>query len=229
MEQVLSSAYASTSGTGSQVVQADTIRSHQASDSEHFHTPLDPLQIRALRKHWIGGNDGTDLKGLMYYTMLLLSCKIFLRADEALSIEHDDFLTDHFIVKTDGKIEALLLRIKNSRQPSRPYYFFLWADHMCTDMCPVRHLLVYIELLNWKGGYLFPDVHQLTSQTSRPSTGIYDSHISYKSFDNAPQASCIDYFACHGFCQHWLAHVCRHCLSPCDTRPRREIPVPSLV
>ena len=148
-------------------------------------SPLAPWQLRELRKYWLNNSQDEDLSGLMYYTMVLISCKLFLRSDEALGIDKEDFVIDGFKIRQDGRIDAVCLRILG-KTDSEWHYYRLWSDHECPDMCPVRHLLLYIYLLGWKGGKLFPGSSFLTSKKAREGKGgVFDTCIEYNSFDKA--------------------------------------------
>ena len=58
-----------------------------------------------------------------------------------------------------------------------PVSLMLWEEGERPQMCPVRHLLTYLSLINYKSGYLFPndlsDLH-----------GNYTDHVPYQTFLN---------------------------------------------
>ena len=102
-----------------------------------------------------------------------------------MGIDKEDFVIDGFKIRQDGRIDAVCLRILG-KTDSEWHYYRLWSDHECPDMCPVRHLLLYIYLLGWKGGKLFPGSSFLTSKKAREGKGgVFNTCIEYNSFDKA--------------------------------------------
>ncbi|GKY93993.1 hypothetical protein MPSEU_000366100 [Mayamaea pseudoterrestris] len=60
-------------------------------------------------------------------------------------------------------------------------------DSLYPHLCPVRHLLVYIENATMEGFLLFPPTTQLTDPGKR-SVGIYVKHIGYNTFDKSTRS-----------------------------------------
>jgi len=94
-----------------------------------------------------------------------------------LGLKIDNFIPQLFIEK-DGRLEALAMKVKGKRDSSWKY-FWIWADHDCPDLCPVRHLLVYLYLTGHQGGYLFPTVAEIKE---KPADGIFMTAESYQHF-----------------------------------------------
>ena len=138
-------------------------------------TQLLPGEIRTLRNYLIGSG---DLFNIQIYVMILLGIKLFLRADELLSLKLEDIVPRHCIIDGDTKcVSALCFRIKGKTDVSAAE-LMLFADDEYPEFCPVRHLLVYLHLLNFKGGYLFPTEKEYTTSSSKTFAG----HMEYSSW-----------------------------------------------
>ena len=51
---------------------------------------------------------------------------------------------------------------------------YLYRNDEVPKLCPVRHLLVYVNLIGWKGRYLFPSLKKLFDP---PDDGVFKSQI----------------------------------------------------
>lgn len=69
-------------------------------------------------------------------------------------------------------------------------HLILWADNHNTNLCPIRHLLVYIYLLKIKSGPLFPDYEELVLRP--PKDGRYKTSLPYFKFRNKVNQLCDD-------------------------------------
>ncbi|CAB9531314.1 hypothetical protein SEMRO_3422_G347810.1 [Seminavis robusta] len=61
------------------------------------------------------------------------------------------------------------------------------ADHQYLELCGVRALLVYLYLIGWKGGSIFPKEKELHKP---PRDGIYTTTIDYEKFNKDLQKLC---------------------------------------
>jgi hypothetical protein len=113
--------------------------------------------------------------------MFLLGICLFLRADELVSLEVEDFIhsyhpqgkerlngdpghgrdkmKEHFIVHATN-IEALAVEVQGKKD-QRPVLLMLLSNDKYPELCPVRTLLWYMHVFDIKGGYLFPDDQSL--------------------------------------------------------------------
>jgi hypothetical protein len=138
-----------------------------------------PKDLRRIREYLLAQN---TLVGLQTYTACLLGCKMFLRPDEVLPIRIEQFIPELFIVKND-KIIGLLVWVNGKCDKNVKKYLFIWADDDCPELCPLRHLLVYIFLAkHGKSGHLFPHAKELHSP---PADGIFVTEINKDSFRSA--------------------------------------------
>jgi integrase len=114
-----------------------------------------PDEIRKLQQHLCSDN---DIRNLQVYTMTLISIKCFLRADEVISIKLDHFDKDFCMVNNGYRVESLCLKVRGKSERERnPVYLLLYRDDEFPEMCPVRHLLVYMAFMGHSSGYLFPN------------------------------------------------------------------------
>jgi hypothetical protein len=117
---------------------------------------LTPGEIRQCRGKLLTANATREvwLENLKFYTMMLLGIALFLRSDELLNIRMSQFLSDLTMVRDIYGVRALVLTIKGKSDPF-PLPFILWANDEYPELCPVRHLLVYIALSGVQEGFLF--------------------------------------------------------------------------
>ena len=135
---------------------------------------LTPGDVRQL--HATLTSTGT-LRDFMTYTMIIIGLKLFLCADELLSIKSEHFVEDHFVVHPD-KVQSLVLKVKGKSDP-HPVELCLFRDDECPEFCPVRHLLLYMKIAGIVpgcSGYLFPTFASLKTNpgTVRSFSTKYD-------------------------------------------------------
>ena len=65
----------------------------------------------------------------------------------------------------------------------------IWADHENTDLCVVRHLLIYLYCAGIKAGSLFPSEQELNNP---PDDGQFKTTIHYGMFMHQLKALCSD-------------------------------------
>jgi hypothetical protein len=115
-------------------------------------TQLLPGDVRDLRDHLVG----THLKQYQIYTMILVGIKLFLRAEELLSLRIEMFDKTLSVVNAD-EVRAVAIWIKGKSDKSKKG-LYIFEDERCPEFCPLRHLLVYLSLMGIKSGYLFPHI-----------------------------------------------------------------------
>lgn len=129
--------------------------------------PMAVWQMRKLGEVLLGHH---GMIGIMFWVIVLIAVNLFLRADcEVLAISMESFLSSSFVIQPNGRIDALCLKIRG-KTDKKIHHFYLWADHEHRDICPVRHLLVYIHCLKIKTGFLFPPLNWLAKNSNhRPN------------------------------------------------------------
>ena len=140
---------------------------------------IDPADVRDLIKALLASN---SIAGLKMIVMMLIAIKIFLRADEIVSLGVDSFLPSLFL-RINGFIHAIGLTASGKTDKGENMYFNLWRDTEYPELCPVVHLLVYVFKAGIKGGYLFPpdkDLHKVG-----PADGVYVKGETYQQFLDA--------------------------------------------
>ena len=124
--------------------------------------------------------------------LIIMGCKMFLRPDELLTIELKDFVPKLCVSKGD-RIVGLLCKVMG-KCDGKEVNLWIWADDENPELCPVRHLLVYMYLAEIKGGYLFPKKAELLGKEEpseieegdktiyKPRDGVYKHALPYSSF-----------------------------------------------
>jgi len=138
---------------------------------------LNPKDIRHIRSYLLAQN---SIYFMGVYTAILVAVCLFLRSDEMLPLSVADFFPSCFVRTPDGKIRALCLRIWGKKEKGWRYYW-LWVDDEYPDLCPVRHLLIFVHLSGIQEGFLFPTEKELALNIAG-NVGRYDTHISYSTF-----------------------------------------------
>ena len=133
-----------------------------------------PSDLRLLRGRLLSTNSIVDLRD---WVIDILATKQALRHDEFHNIHENDFLPELFEI-TDDRIDALAFQVYG-KCDNRWCQLKLHSDHATTDLCPVRALLVYLHLIGWKGGYIFPSQEELSNP---PCDFVYKTHIDYQCF-----------------------------------------------
>jgi len=87
--------------------------------------------------------------------MILLSCKLFLRKEEVSSIKYSSFNKDISLIWNNGNVEALAVEIQG-KSDNEIVILQLWRDDINPELCPIKHLLVFVHLSGSNSGYLFP-------------------------------------------------------------------------
>jgi hypothetical protein len=119
---------------------------------EQGDSPLMPMELKALRTHLLSSGNIWDLQ---VYTMLLISCKLFLRSAELTRLQFDSENPDISIVKEGGKVVSLSFVVLG-KADKRPITLTMWYDNDFPEFCPVRHLLLFLGKTGITSGYFFP-------------------------------------------------------------------------
>jgi hypothetical protein len=97
----------------------------------------------------------------------------------------------------------MVFRVQGKRD-KKERFLWLWADDECPDLCPVRHLLVFIFLANIVTGPIFPNLKDLVAETittvpilanNQPTTTREEVSMSYEKFSKFFQkivSECVD-------------------------------------
>jgi hypothetical protein len=148
-----------------------------STHKEKGNIQLTPSEVRKLRTILLATsshpNRTVALEGLKSYTMILLGIKQFLRSDELLEIQVDDFTSDLQIIRPEKGVEALVMKVCGKTDPV-PLDLIIWADDEYPEFCPIRHLLLYVKLSGLKSGYLFPPEWTLPDASTGMSILPYD-------------------------------------------------------
>jgi hypothetical protein len=92
----------------------------------------------------------------MIYVIMLVGIKLFLRIEEVIGMSVAHFVIDYFIVNSNNDIQGLCVQVKGKTDDDW-VHLMLWRDIDCPEFCVVTHLLLWIELIGFKGdSTLFP-------------------------------------------------------------------------
>ena len=130
---------------------------------------LVPSEVHALRRNLTSTN---QLKDLQLYCMILMAIYLFLRHDDIYDLEFASYIPHLSTVRSDGSVDNLVFKV-HGKSDIEYKYLVLWACHDKPELCPVRHLLVYIHLCNITEGYLFPNLDDSDNRKT------YDSFLNY--------------------------------------------------
>jgi hypothetical protein len=87
----------------------------------------------------------------------------------------------------------------------------LIADNEIPELDPIRAFLVYLALIKWKSGSLFPTRVELEAALANPDfDGHYSTHLSYKSFLDELQTALAKVARAGG---RWGTHTLRYLYS----------------
>ena len=128
----------------------------QAGYKENGCKQLLPMHLRSLSKSLLGNR---TLGGLQMWVQILIACRNFLRHDEFHTMSDEDILMELHEI-SDWGIDGLGFEVMGKADKDF-VQLMMWADDECPDLCPVRNLLVYLFLINYKKGYLFPAEEEL--------------------------------------------------------------------
>jgi hypothetical protein len=139
---------------------------------------LNPRQIRQLRECLL--NSGS-LYDQQTYTIILMGIKLFLRADELLSVKIEDFQMVYAVVH-DKCVRSLAVKVQG-KSDARPVLLKIWKDDENPEFCLIRLLFCYLKVTGIKEGYLFPPFASLKqSMKDNSHDGKYYTGIKYCSW-----------------------------------------------
>ncbi|KAI8854957.1 hypothetical protein BC829DRAFT_438824 [Chytridium lagenaria] len=147
-----------------------------------------PHELLDIRDHLIG-SEATTLWDLELWVCTLLRY-VFPGCDEVINIEFEDIQENLSLITTDLTLESLVIKIQGKSDKS-PVYLTLWRDDTFPQLCPIRHLLIYVKLLGVVSGFLFPDKDQLTALLASPNPDkSVKNNISYDAYQTAYKNLC---------------------------------------
>ena len=150
-----------------------------------------PSHVRKLRAFLLSQSGPGAAHSQQNYVMLLLGIKLFLRADELLSLKFENFTTNCFAVETNPeRIDRLVLWVKGKSDTDK-VWLSLYRDDENPEFCPIRHLLAYVRCMKLTGGYLFPAWEFLKPHLANDGSreGSFDQHVTYAHFRDRMQVS----------------------------------------
>ena len=133
---------------------------------------LIPADLRFLQSALLSSD---TIFNLQLWVIIIISCRLFLRHDEFHDLSDVNFVSSLFAIFPDG-IEHLGLWVCGKADKGVKKYLKVVTDREYPDLDAVSVLLVYLWLIGWKGGYLFPSSGEIRSQ---PDNGIYSTTICY--------------------------------------------------
>jgi hypothetical protein len=157
-------------------------------------SPLTPWELLDIRTNLISSNELWDFE---LWLLILISCKMSLREDEVSELQdfHPENIQslnyDLFVVSETGNVEGITLNIKGKTDKVIKT-LTCWRDDVIPTLCPVRHLLVFLHMLNWQSGYFFPSHKVIQKVLSGEHDGnfISGSNIDYNTFQTRYKSIC---------------------------------------
>jgi hypothetical protein len=122
-------------------------------------SPITPDELKLIRFRLMMSNTLLDFK---LYTIILLSCRLFLREDEIDTLGYSNVNYDVTVVKSNACVEGISVDVKGKADTS-PVTLMMWFDHELPEFCPVHHLLPWLRLSGSKQGFFFPDCNYLVN------------------------------------------------------------------
>jgi hypothetical protein len=159
---------------------ANTLQINFASASDYVpsgDSPVTPWELMKVRNACISPN---DLWGYQLWVMTIVGVKLFLRSDELIELTFMDeqkkncINWDLTMVTETGEVTGIAFDIQG-KCDAHPVTVMLWPDNDVPELCPVRHLMVYIYLTGISGGYFFPSGNVMSS-IKDPGSG-FNGHV----------------------------------------------------
>jgi hypothetical protein len=111
---------------------------------------------------------------------------MLLRAEEAVDedgkadgLREESIQKDVTSVTNDGVVECIGLQVKGKYDKVMKT-LTLWNDEINHQFDAVDHLLVFLYLINWRGGSFFPTEEEIKNP---PKDGVYKTSYSYQVFN----------------------------------------------
>jgi hypothetical protein len=91
------------------------------------------------------------------FVIVLFAIVLGLRHDEFHDVKGEHFKTDLHNIPRNVLlgINSLVINIMGKSDDAWNQ-LQLWAQDVTPDLCPLRHLLVYLHCIKFKSGYIFP-------------------------------------------------------------------------
>jgi len=143
-------------------------------------------QVRKMRAHLL--KTGADsFKNCQLWLMIILSIKLFMRADEVVKLDLSQFRTECAEVDKESKTVNHIVVAIQGKTDKKFVSLSLWRDDEYPEFCPIRALLTYLGKANLKEGVLFPQWDELQKHldenTGEP--GTFREPASYYYLKNA--------------------------------------------
>jgi hypothetical protein len=143
-----------------------------------------PVDLRMLRTHLFSAPSITNLQT---WVTIIFATLLLLRHDEFHSIHGEDFKPDLFsLPKATMTINSLVLQVFG-KVDSTWVTLRLFSDNKYPELCPNRPFLVYLYLIGWKGGNIFPTSKEICDP---PADGIYKTTICHSVLNQHLQSLC---------------------------------------
>lgn len=178
------------------------LRMKQKSHDKKGCGQLYPSELRKLREHLL---IDASPQALQMWVMLLVGIRLFLRIDELITLDVDQFEDSYFPlgkVKCENKVpdnqagELISCQYVSSTRVTsiaceifgktdhKPIRLTLMQDEEYPEFDELRHLLWYLRMFNIKSGYIFPPVWMLEEQwrTDCIEPLCSTEHIQYEDF-----------------------------------------------
>jgi hypothetical protein len=127
--------------------------------------PLDPWEFARVRNHLMSSGDPLDL---MFCAIILVGVSLFLREDEVSQITVDD-LDFKLSVVSEYAIDSVGVWVQGKRDAGR-VLLMLWANHANPQICPVRHLFLWLYVSRIRSGFIFPPSNALNEILEKQKT-----------------------------------------------------------
>lgn len=111
-----------------------------------------PREVRRIRSALLSRNNIYDFQ---LFTVILVAIHLFLRSEEVATLDTARILPN--LCQFHGNVLRILYIQVKGKSDGKWVTLKLHRKDDCPDLCPVRHLLVYIYIAQIKDGFLFPD------------------------------------------------------------------------
>ena len=111
------------------------------------------LELIDVRTHVLGFNGGF-IHNLMFYTFLLLGCRLFLREDEVAGLAYSSIAPEATVVK-NGVLVQLGLKVKGKNDVEFKI-LVLHRDDAVPELCPIRPFDIFNFI--WASGISKMDI-----------------------------------------------------------------------
>ena len=151
---------------------------------EQGSSQLLPFDLRLLANRLLSAS---CIIALQTWVIILLAVKLFLRHDEFHDIDMSQFVAGMVEIK-EHRVDVLVLEVFGKADKTW-VTLKIYADHDYPELCPVRHLLIYLHLTGIKSGYLFPSAAELANP---PADGHFKTTVKYEIFMRCLKNLCVE-------------------------------------